>query len=661
MHKVILFDLDGTLTESGEGITKSVQYALEKMGKPQDDTEKLRVFIGPPLLEQFMKYAGFDKNEAKMAVQYYRERYAVTGIFENRLYPGIEEMLKELKQRGCLLAVASSKPEQYVIQILEYFGLKEYFDEIVGATMGEKRTGKAEVIAEALRRLHMEEKRSQVLMVGDKEQDVNGARKEGIACIAVSYGYGTREELEAARPARIAATVEELKAILMPRVSIIVPVYNAEKTLSRCVDSILNQTYKEFELILVDDGSTDASGAICDEYAGKDVRIHVIHKENSGVSDSRNQGIAEAGGEYLQFLDSDDWISPDATALFVRTAEEQQCDMVIADFYRVKGERVSQKGAIEEAGLMDKAGYAANMMQRPADFYYGVLWNKLYKRSVIEKYRLKMDCDISWCEDFIFNLEYIRHIQTIYALKVPVYYYVKTKGSLVSQGMSMKKMIRMKRTVFAHYNRFYKEVFGEEAYEKRRLQIYRFLIDSAGDGEVAPGILPGNYKLGDERTSVSEGVQEGEGFFFDIYRERKLQEMLFDTVALKNDLATNDVKLLYYLSEPHENCTSREVTSILNIARGELTKTIQRLLGKELIEVKARPREKERSRSREKPQQGRRRDYSITPEAEVILSEILFVLNDLEQIQYEGFSQEEIELYERLNEKRNQNIRRALR
>lgn len=434
----------------------------------------------------------------------------------------------------------------------------------------------------------------------------------------------------------------------MPLVSIIVPVYNSEKTLERCINSILNQTYKEFELILLNDGSTDASGEICDNYARKDQRIRVVQKENTGVSDTRNQGIAMAKGEYLQFLDSDDWITPDATGLFVRTATEYQCDMVIADFYRVIGERVSQKGSIEEDGLMDRVTYATNMMQKPADFYYGVLWNKFYKRSIIEKYQLKMDSSVSWCEDFMFNLEYIRHIQTIYALKVPVYYYVKTRGSLVSQGMSMKKTIQMKRTVFTYYNNFYKDVFDEEDYEKRRIQVYRFLIEAAGDGEVAFSILPGNYKLGNERTTVSEGVQEGEGFFFDIYRERKLQEILFDAVALKNELSTVDVKLLYYLSQPHENCTFKEMTDILNITRRELTLAIQKLLSKEMIEAHEKVKGKSNSM-----------EYTVTPEADTILSEILCVLNDFDQMQYEGFTQEEIELYEKLNEKRNQNIREA--
>lgn len=438
---------------------------------------------------------------------------------------------------------------------------------------------------------------------------------------------------------------------MAPIVSIIVPIYNAEKNLRRCVDSILNQTYKEFEVILMDDGSSDASGQICDEYALQDSRIKVVHKENSGVSDTRNQGISMAKGKYIQFLDSDDWITPDATASLVRGITENACDMVIADFYRVINERVSQKGAIEEDGLMDRLLFATNMMQNPADFYYGVLWNKLYKRSVIEEYQLRMDSEISWCEDFMFNLEYIRHIQSIYVLKIPIYYYVKTKGSLVSQGMSMKKTVQMKRTVFRYYNAFYKDVFGEEDYEKRRMQVYRFLFDVASDGAVAFPILPGTYKLGAERTSVSEGVQEGEGLFFDLYREQKLQDMLFDTVALRNDLTTVDVKLLHYLSLPHENCTFKEMAKILNISRSTLTLALTRLQGKDMILAKQSEDEKE-SGSKE---------YMVTEEADSILSEILFAINDFEQIVYEGFTKEEIELYERLEKKRRENIQRALR
>lgn len=210
MYKAIMFDLDGTLTESGEGITKSVQYALEKIGKPEPDLEKLRVFVGPPLLEQFMKYTEVDEETARQAVAYYRERYTVTGIFENSVYPGIRELLEELQSKGYRLAVASSKPENFVNQVLDYFDLAGYFDVIVGSEMNGSRTQKVQVIEETLKRLRLAEHRDQVLMVGDKEHDVFGAREAGVQCVAVSYGYGTMEELEAAKPLRIVDSAEEL-------------------------------------------------------------------------------------------------------------------------------------------------------------------------------------------------------------------------------------------------------------------------------------------------------------------------------------------------------------------------------------------------------------------------------------------------------------------
>lgn len=210
MYKAILFDLDGTLTESGEGITKCVQYALEKLGKPEADLKKLEVFIGPPLMEQFMKYAGLDEEMARRAVEYYRERYSTIGIFENRPYPGVEEMLQELKRKKYLLAVASSKPEYFVKQILDYFHLTEYFDEIVGSELNGSRTNKTEVIEETLRRLGLDKHREQVIMVGDKEHDVLGARAAGLECVAVSYGYGTEEELTAAQPLQTVSSTEEI-------------------------------------------------------------------------------------------------------------------------------------------------------------------------------------------------------------------------------------------------------------------------------------------------------------------------------------------------------------------------------------------------------------------------------------------------------------------
>ena len=229
----ILFDLDGTLTESGEGIIKCVQYALEKLGKPEPDPAKLQYFIGPPLLQSFTQQLSCTKEEAEEAVRIYRERYATIGIFENRPYLGIPEMLEALTQAGLILAVASSKPEHYVNIILKHFDIARYFTTVVGATMGEARTDKKDVITEVLARLNRQAigelwsmpaadrlpvTAADLLMVGDKSHDVEGARTCGVDCVAVSYGYGTEEELQAAHPKAIVRSVEELQKLLLNQV-----------------------------------------------------------------------------------------------------------------------------------------------------------------------------------------------------------------------------------------------------------------------------------------------------------------------------------------------------------------------------------------------------------------------------------------------------------
>ena len=210
---MILFDLDGTLTDSGPGITRCVQYALASFGIEEPDLEKLNCYVGPPLLESFMNFAGLGCEEAQQAITKYRERYEAEGIFENEVYEGIPEVLAYLKEKGKILAVASSKPEKYVEQILEHFEIRKYFTVVTGSEMNETRTDKGEVIAETLRRLGAEDSRSDVVMVGDRSYDVIGARENGLLCVGVSYGYGGREELEAAGAAKVCDTPEELKLL----------------------------------------------------------------------------------------------------------------------------------------------------------------------------------------------------------------------------------------------------------------------------------------------------------------------------------------------------------------------------------------------------------------------------------------------------------------
>ena len=215
MINYLLFNLDGTLTESGEGIIRSVQYALDKLGIKENNTEQLRRFIGPPLVDSFMRHYGFPKEKALEAVEIYRERYGKTGIFENALYPGVEEMLQKLKSHGFILTVASSKPEHYVRQIIDYFKLTTYFDEIVGATMDGKRLTKTHVIDEALRRLDLFERKEEILMIGDTEHDIRGAREFGIHCVVVTYGYGDPDKVRVEEPYKIVDSAEELTDYLL--------------------------------------------------------------------------------------------------------------------------------------------------------------------------------------------------------------------------------------------------------------------------------------------------------------------------------------------------------------------------------------------------------------------------------------------------------------
>lgn len=458
-------------------------------------------------------------------------------------------------------------------------------------------------------------------------------------------------------------------------VSIIVPIYNAENYLRRCVDSILNQEYTDFELLLVNDGSTDASGDICEEYGDRDPRVIVIQKENTGVSDSRNRALDRARGKYLQFLDSDDWITPDATRLFVRAAEEYGCDMVISDFYRVVGERLSPKGDIEEEGVLTREEFAAHMMENPADFYYGVLWNKLYRRDIVEEHKLRMDTDISWCEDFMFNLEYIRYAKVFYALHAPIYYYVKRKGSLASQGINISKTVKMKLNVFEYYNNFYKHVLEEEDYEKNRLQVYRFFIDAAGDGTVPPSILPGSKKLGDERVFVNTEILQAEGPAGEDYRKRKLLEHYLEPVALKGDLKVMDVRLLLCLCEKHEWDSRRELADFAGISRTNLTSGLQRLTVKGFLKVeevkKPKPSKKDKTTGKNKmktaemtetkrKERGGRIAATILPAADAVMKELEMAQRDYDAARFSGFTEEELIKYAELSEKIKENTKNIL-
>ena len=207
-QEIILFDLDGTLTDSMEGVIRSVQYMQEKMGMRVWEFDELRFIVGPPLIESFTKELAMELPKAEKAVEVFRERYTTVGLFENKVFPGVMEMLEELKKKGKRMAVATSKKEDQAVRILEHFGIAPYLEVIGGDAREIGRDTKAKVIEYVLET--MGATKDDVIMVGDRKFDIIGAHALGLPCIAVEWGYGDREEFEAHDADIIAATTEDV-------------------------------------------------------------------------------------------------------------------------------------------------------------------------------------------------------------------------------------------------------------------------------------------------------------------------------------------------------------------------------------------------------------------------------------------------------------------
>ena len=216
MYRYIFFDLDGTLTDSKEGIVRSARYAIDKLGFPQPEEDTMRLFVGPPLMDSFMEYCGMTAAQAEEAVAAYRERYVPIGLYENEAAPGAAALLKTLKEKGYKTALASSKPEGMCRQVCDHFGFTPWLDVISGATLHGEYT-KADVIRAAMVRLGLAEKDTAgILMVGDRKFDVLGAAECGISCLGVEFfGYAEEGELERAGAVGVVRTAEELEAYIL--------------------------------------------------------------------------------------------------------------------------------------------------------------------------------------------------------------------------------------------------------------------------------------------------------------------------------------------------------------------------------------------------------------------------------------------------------------
>ncbi len=213
-YKYILLDLDGTVADSAEGVINSVAYALEKLGYPVEDKSTLMKFIGPPLSESFRDFYGFDEETIGKGIQYYREYYTDTGIYETKIFDGIEKLVKTLKENGKTVILATSKPEVYAKRILEHCGISKYFDLAAGSTLDAERNTKTDVLKYALKEAGITDLHEAV-MVGDRKHDIIGAHNVGLECIAILFGYGNEAEFKEYKADYIIDTVSNLEKFLI--------------------------------------------------------------------------------------------------------------------------------------------------------------------------------------------------------------------------------------------------------------------------------------------------------------------------------------------------------------------------------------------------------------------------------------------------------------
>lgn len=264
-----------------------------------------------------------------------------------------------------------------------------------------------------------------------------------------------------------------------PKVSVILPFYNAERTIERSIRGILKQTYRNIEFILIDDGSTDGGQQIARKYVAQDARIHLICKPNSGVSSSRNIGLDASSGDWVYFVDADDWIELDAIEAFMEAATSPACDFVVSDFYRVQGDRMSYKHG-PASGLISREKYAEYMSSRPANFYYTSLWNKMFKRRIIEDNHMRFDTGMHFGEDHVFILEYMALVDRVALVDRALYYYIDNEGSLIHQGLNPVGVVKMKWNTFRPYLRLYHDLdIMRHAYQ--RVGLWKFIFMPATD------------------------------------------------------------------------------------------------------------------------------------------------------------------------------------
>ena len=284
-----------------------------------------------------------------------------------------------------------------------------------------------------------------------------------------------------------------------PLVSIIVPVYNVQNSVARCLESICTQTWKDIEVILVNDGSRDESFSICEQFREKDPRIVLVDKSNSGVSETRNCGMSLAKGKYVQFVDSDDYLDPDFTERLVTAAEANSADLVIAPYWMVipansskatqalenlqenlgieekRPDEVHEYGFLPE-GTYDRETFALRLMEKPASFFYSVLWNKLYRRDILTGNDIQFVSEMRWAEDLVFNLRYIQYAERFVSIAQAGYSYVQNPQSICHTQINLSTIMQNRLQMIDYYKDLYTKL---GLYEEVQTQLHASLLGLA--------------------------------------------------------------------------------------------------------------------------------------------------------------------------------------
>ena len=324
--------------------------------------------------------------------------------------------------------------------------------------------------------------------------------------------------------------------------------------------------------------------------------------------------------------------------------EESKADLVIADFYRVVGENTSHKGRIDSDKVLTRDEFADYMIQNPADYYYGVLWNKLYKKSIIDTYHLKMDASLSWSEDFIFNLEYLLHVKHVAPLQLPIYYYVKTEGSLVSQSrFDIRNIVDMKLSVIKYYDNFYKSIYDEKEYARKRPEILSFLVGFATDDSA---ISFSTKKLGEEIVPVAKLSDHKQDAILHNYYTTKLLERLLQRISTETGLSPNELIVIHYLyCFPHSNVT-KDMSLFTDVNQFLLVPLLEKLVFNEYV-------------TREKSSDFETY-YSLSQKAESITKQLNQLTQDFDSIRFAGIDSSTQELLQTTEDTIYENIRKKL-